>query len=263
MLTSRIFACAAVSVSLVACGGSDSPAPAPAPAPAPTPAPVPAPSGLYQGTSSNTSLPEIQLLALENGIMWGIYGRTVNGTFLVAGVLNSNGAANNGSYAATDLRDYFYTGMTYAGTVSASYTAAGTWNGTAIFPTSTVSFTTQKVSSSSYNYDTQAQLSAIAGSWSGTDLSGDPATVVISSTGAVSGNAQGCLFTGTAAPRPTGKNVFDVTITFANSQLCSLPGGSASGIGVTYPIAGTTRSQFLVAVQTPNRTLGDAFIAIR
>ena len=234
-----------------------------APAPAPAPAPVPAPSGLYQGTTSNTNLPEFQMLALENGIVWGMYGRTVNGTFLIAGVLNANGAANNGSYAATDLRDYYYTGQTTAGTVSASYTAAGTWNGSAIYPSGAVSFATQRVAASSYNYDTPAQLSAIAGSWSGTDLSGDATTVVISSTGAVSGNSLGCLFTGTATPRATGKNVFDVTITFANSQLCSLPGGSASGIGVTYPISGTTRNQILVAVQTPNRALGDAFIAIR
>jgi len=215
------------------------------------------------GTTSNTSLPEIQMLALENGIVWGMYGRTVNGTFLVAGMLNANGAATNGSYAATDLRDYYYTGQTTAGTVSASYTGAGTWNGSAIYPSAAVSFTTQKVAASYYNYDTQAQLSAIAGSWSGTDLSGDPATVVISSTGAISGNSQGCLFTGSAVPRATGKNIFDVTITFANSQLCNLPGGSAAGIGVTYPIGGTTRNQLLVGVQTANRAVGDAFIAIR
>ena len=147
--------------------------------------------------------------------------------------------------------------------MTASYTAANTWNGSAIFPGAAVSFTTQKVLDSDYNFDAPAQLTAVAGTWSGTILDGTATTVSITSAGAISGNSAGCLFTGTVAPRATGKNVFNVSITFANSQSCNNPGGSAAGIGITYPISGTTRSQLLVAVQDPSRTGGDAFIAIR
>ena len=259
----RLFACAIVTVGLAACGGGGDSSPAPAPVPAPTPAPPPAPSGLYQGTTSNTTFSELRLLALENGTVWGIYGRTMNGTYLVAGVLQSNGAASNGSYTATDLRDYYYSGQTYGGTVSASYMASGNWNGSVTAPGVAVTFTTQKMLSSDYNFDAPAQLTAVAGAWSGTVLDGTATTVSITNAGAISGNSAGCLFTGTVAPRPTGKNVFNVSITFANSQSCNNPGGSAAGIGITYPISGTTRSQLLVAVQNAARTGGDAFIAIR
>lgn len=264
MLSRNLFACAAAALTLAACGGDSggsAPAPTPAPLP-PPPAAVPAPSGLYAGTTSNTSNPELQYLALENGIVWGIYGRTVSGTFLVAGLLNASGAANNGSYAATDLRDYS-PGGTSNGTVSGSYTAAGALNGVAISTAGTVSFTTNKVTAANYNYDIPAQLSAVTGSWSGTTLDGTATTVTISSAGAVSGNSNGCMFTGTIAPRGTGKNVYDVAITFGSMAACDAPNLAATGIGITYPISGTTRSQFLVGVQNLGRTAGDAFIAIR
>jgi hypothetical protein len=143
------------------------------------------------------------------------------------------------------------------------FAGAGAWNGSAIFPSSTVSFTAQKVRVSDYNDDTPAQRSSTAGAWSGTDLSADATRVVITRTGAVSGNLLGCHFTGQASPRLTGESVLDVTITFANSPLCNLPGASGSGIGVPRPVAGTSRSQRWVAVQTPGRTFGGAFIAIR
>lgn len=266
MLSRRYLFAACVTVTLAACGGSDSPSPAPAPTPAPTPTPAPAPavaapSGLHVGTTSTNY--ELNVLMLEDGSLWGLYERTVNNIGLVYGVVQANGAATNGSYAATDGRDYYYTGATTAGVVSASYTAAGTFNGSVSSATGAVSFTTSKPATSPYNYDTPAQLSAMVGTWSGTTLDGATTNIVISSTGAVAGASGACNFTGTVVPRPSGKNVFNVGVTFANSSACLLPGGSASGIAITYPISGTTRNQVVVAIQNTARTFGTGFLAIR
>lgn len=283
-------ACAAVALGLSGCGGggSDSPAlsppaasptpPPPAPSPPPPPpAPppstaIPAPSGLYLGTTNVLALPEIQLLALENGIVWAVYGATTNGTLSVTNVLNANGTAANGSYSASDVRDYAAdrggARQLFVTALSGPFTAGGTWSGSVDYGVTlpqlaaSVGFTAQKVPSSSYDYEAPAQLSSIAGSWSGTDLLGVATAVSISAAGDVAGNSNGCAFVGTAAPRPSGKNVFDVSVTFANDAACASPGARVSGVGLTYA-TGTGSNRLLVTVQTTDRNQGYSFVAVR
>ena len=93
-------------------------------------------------------------------------------------------------------------------------------------------------------------------------LNGTAATLTMSAGGAVAGTNLGCTFTGTALPRASGKNVFDVSVTFGAAP-CALPGQTATGIAITYAVAGTAQKQLLVAVQSSTKANGTMFIATR
>jgi hypothetical protein len=56
------------------------------------------------------------------------------------------------------------------------------------------------------------------------------------------------LFSGTATPRSSGKNVMNVSVTFGAAP-CALPGQTATGIAINYTIAATNQKQLIVAVQ--------------
>jgi hypothetical protein len=218
------------------------------------------PEGVYAGATSTNH--ELRMLALENGSLWGIYGRTVDEAFHVHGVVHANGTYNRGSFAAVDARDYALTGAVTSGTVSASYTAAGAFNGSMTTADEALAFTSNRLATSKYDYARPARLADIAGAWTGHTLHGAGTAVTISSGGVVAGNSDSCDFTGTVVPRATGRNVYDVAITFANSAWCAFPGGSAAGIAISYPVSPSMR-KLLVAVQHSGRTLGTAFVARR
>jgi hypothetical protein len=73
------------------------------------------------------------------------------------------------------------------------------------------------VPASSFNYNTPANLSAIAGSWSGTTVGGQSGTLAVNSSGSFTGSIGGCAMTGQLTPRPSGKNVFNATVTFGGA----------------------------------------------
>jgi hypothetical protein len=83
-----------------------------------------------------------------------------------------------------------------------------------------------------FNYNSTAALSNITGSWSGYTTSGSAAALTISSTGTFNGSGQGCTFLGTITPSSTGKNYFDVFVTFAGSS-CSMANVSLTGVAAT------------------------------
>jgi hypothetical protein len=250
---------AAVSIAVVlsACGGGGDSAPAPTPPPPPT---IPAPEGAYSGTDSTGY--ELTTINLENGSSWGIYGHTVNSNSVPYGLVQANGAYNSGSYAASDGRSYYRDGTVTAGTVSASYTSGGAFNGSVTSPSGTVTFVTNALSSTTFNYNQPASLASVAGTWTGSTLDGSGTTISVTSAGAVTGSSAGCAFTGTIAPRPSGKNVFNLTLTFANSAACAAPGQTGTGIAVSYPLS-PTKSQLVAGIQNAARTLGTAFAATR
>ena len=108
-----------------------------------------------------------------------------------------------------------------------------------------------------YDYNAAAQLSNVVGSWD-VLLSGVvDSTLTVNSNGTYSGtDGDGCSYSGTIAPRPSGKNVFNVT--YVNGPApCALPNASATGVAiVTTPSPGTRR--LLVVGTTPDRN--DAFV---
>ena len=219
--------------------------------------------GVYGGTLTGSSSNAFQLLVLESGEFWALYGIPSANTFGVTGFLQGTGTSSNGTFTAASTQD-FGSIPAVSGTTSASYNAsAKTIAGTVRFASGSVGFSGGPIAGSLYNYDSAASLSTVAGTWVTTGLTGESVTLSIAaSTGAFTASSSlGCNFAGTVLPRPSGKNVFNVSLTFGAAP-CALPGQVASGIAVAYPV-GTGQTQLLVAVTNAARTAGAAIVGVR
>ena len=213
--------------------------------------------GTYSGTTSSGYT--FESVILENDQLWTLYGlpSNINNELLVLGMVQGNGTSNSGSFTAPNTKDFWSNGTVVTGTITATYTPGVSFNG--IFSGATFNGTT--LPQSSYVYDAPAVLSTITGSWYGSLLDGSPSNIGISSAGVVTGSSLGCTFSGTVAPRGSGKNIFNVSITFGSSG-CLLPGQSVSGIGISNLVSGNRR-QLIVGLVNAARTNGVTFISTR
>jgi len=99
---------------------------------------------------------------------------------------------------------------------------------------------------SSYNYNTPARLTAIANNWSGGLLDGGTASITIAANGAISGtSALGCKLTGTASANASGKNFFDVSITYGGAP-CAAANQTETGVGFIYGLTSGATTQAYV-----------------
>jgi hypothetical protein len=226
--------------------------------------PGPVPEGAYSGaiTGSSTSS-AFQMLILDNSEYWAMYGNTSGGRFGVRGFLHGAGTFNNGSFTSSNMRDY---GVSPAlpGTVNATYRLGTSIQGTvaAAGQSQSVSFAGSPIAATTYNYSTPASISLIQGAWTLTALNGTSVSLTVAASGSFSGSSQGCSFTGSLKPRASGKNVFDMSITFGLAP-CALPGQSGAGIGVTNVIAGTQTRQLIIAGVNAAKTEGTALFGTR
>lgn len=241
----------AVSILLAACGGgggSDTPADSA--------------EGVYGGALTGSTSSAFRMLVLENDEVWTMYGTQTATAFLVTGFLQGQGQSNNGTYTSSNLRDFGFN-PALSGTATATYNSSSkTIAGTATFPGAAVGFSGGPISGSQYSYDTAATVTAVAGSWGLTSLSGEGVTLNVASGGTyTASSSSGCSFTGTLVPRASGKNVFNMSFSFGPSP-CALPNQAGSGIAVAYPLA-NGRTQLIVAGTNATRTVGTAAFGIR
>lgn len=224
-------------------GGSDDPVAGP-----------PLAEGQYGGTLTGSAYPSFQMLVLDGGEYWVTYGIQTSTDFLVAGFVQGSGTSSNGTFTSNNARD-FGSAPSVAASLTATYTATPTLSGSLSNNSGSVSFSGAAIVGSTYNYGTAAVLSTVVGSWSLGTLSGETIALNIDSGGAFTATSSlGCSFTGTVAPRPSGKNVYNVSLTFAGSP-CALPNTSATGIAIAYP-TGSGQTQLLVAVKDAARAYG-------
>lgn len=222
----------------------------------------PTAEGVYGGTLTGSTSSAFQLLVLENGEYWAMYGNNSSSAFLVRGFLQGSGASNSGAFTSANAKDFGFA-PALGGTVNATYNAAApSISGSFAISGQTVGFNGGAIQGSTYNYAAAASLPSVAGSWSLVALNGEQITLVVQNSGAFSATgSSGCNFSGTVAPRPSGKNVFNVTLTFGPSP-CALPNQAATGIALTYPLtAGGT--QLIVSVVDGTRTYGSAAFGSR
>ncbi len=212
--------------------------------------------GTYSGRTSNGA--DFISLILENDQFWTLYGVTDNfGTLRVAGLVQGNGTSTNGVFTAGNTKDFYYTGAVTTGTLNATYVPGVSFNGTF----SGVTFAGAPPTDTSYLYNSPARISDVAGFWPGEFMDGNLGSLTIASSGAFSGSSAGCNFSGFLTPRASGKNVFNVTLTFGAFP-CLLPFQSATGVGVWYYIPGFRR-QLILAGTDFGRTAGSAFFGTR
>ena len=214
--------------------------------------------GVYSGNSSAGSY--FESIVLPSDMVYALYGTLSNNTFLVSGMITGQGTSNNGTYSA-QVKDFFLTSAGVSGSLSGTYVAGSSFNGTLTESGSgAVSFTGAPLSSASYNYNMAAQVSTIVGSWNGDLLDGTSATVTVNSDGSFAGTNLGCLFSGTVVADSSEKNFFDVTIRFGGSP-CVLANQSASGIGVSYLLPNGVTRQLIFAGTAGS--FGTVFIAAK
>lgn len=253
----RAAAIALIAVGIAGCGGGgDGGSAVPPPAPPPATA-----EGVYGGTLTGSASSNFELLVLENGEYWGLYGQQTAGAFLVAGFMQGSGSSNAGSFTSSNARDFGYL-PPLQGSVNATYnTTAKTVQGTITAPGATVGFTGGPITGSTYSYDGAAGPAAITGAWSLVDLGGNPITISIAANGSFTGNASGCSLSGSVIPRPSGKNVYNLSLTFGSAP-CLLPGASATGVALSYPLSNGT-AQLIVAGVNGSRSTGMAAFGTR
>lgn len=241
-------------LALVACGGGGGDA-------VPTPVAT-TPEGVYGGTLTGSTSSDFEALFLENGEFWTLYGASTPTVFGVAGFVQGTGTSNNGSYASANAKDFGFV-PAVAGTLSATYnTVAKTIAGTFTTTLGAVTFSGGPIPDSLYLYDKPASLADVSGVWSTMSLTGESVAINVASNGAFTAiGSSGCTFSGTVTPRASGKNVFNVALTFGAAP-CALPGQAGSGIALAYPLA-TGQSQLLVAAYDGTRNYGTAVFGTR
>lgn len=209
MNTTARLAALTVSAFLTACGGGgDGPVSGSA-------------EGFWVGTSSSGYT--VRLAVLENGETWGFY--TSGGT--IYGALFGNTAASGSSLSGSGTDFYFPSllaqSSSYSGTVAAKQSIQVTTSGGTSF-----------TGGYSNEYDIPATLSAVAGSYSGTGITATTSayatTVTINSAGAITASTPLCSGTGSIQPRPTGKGIFNVTVTFMGGSCPLSAAGTTSGV---------------------------------
>ena len=218
--------------------------------------------GVYGGALTGSTSNVFNLLVLENGEYWALYGTRPASVFFVSGVVQGTGASSNGTFTSSNARDFGVV-PALAGTVNATYNAsAQTIAGNLVFAAGTTGFSGGPIAGSTYNYNTPAQLSAVSGTWALSSTSGNSIAMNIASSGAFTAvSADGCSFSGTVTPRASGKNVFNLSMTFGAAP-CALAGQTAAGIALTYPLA-TGGNQLLAAVVDGTRSFGSVAFGTR
>lgn len=214
--------------------------------------------GVYSGTTSlNYTFSSI---VLPNDKFYAIYGTVSNNTLLLYGMVTGQGKSDAGTYTA-NVTDFFYTGVTFSGSIDASYVPGSSFDGTYTEPGTSETYTGTALPASDFDYNTPASVSDITGTWNGGLLDGSSATVTITSSGSVSGSDSGCSFSGTVTADNSNKNFFDVSLTFGGSP-CLLPNQTATGVGVEYLLSDNVTHQLIAAVNVAT-TAGTVFFATR
>lgn len=255
-LTALAGACTAAAL-LIACGGGES-------SPVPPVATVSA-EGIYVGTiTSGSTSRNYQTLVLENGDIWALYGTSAsNGTFTVAGFIQGASSVTTNQLSAPSVKDFGVDPAQTNRLVATVDATAKTLNGTLTTASNaSVTFTGGPNPSSTYNYATAASVASIAGNWSLGALTGEQIALAVASNGSFTARTNtGCSFSGSITPRPSGKNVFNMALTFGPTP-CSLAGQAATGIALSYPLANGS-TQLIVTGYDSTRSHGTASFGIR
>ena len=192
--------------------------------PTPLPPPLTTAEGIWsRGEANGSSV----LVVLEDGDTW-LYRRV--GVFFER-VMHGTSTSVSGSFAG-ELRNYDLLAVRQntVATAAGTFQPADTLTGSAVGGGEAVDFTAFYDS----GYHRSASALIATGSWSmifgGRRF--DRANINVSATGEISGGStSGCVFTGSLRPRPSGKNIYDLTVTYGGGA-CALGSGAATGIGL-------------------------------
>lgn len=187
--------------------------------------------GFWVGTTAKGTT--VNLAILENGETWGLYGNSSSLTGAVYGITSTSGTSLSGSGYGFD----FGTRTSGSGTYTGSVTTKGSIS-------INVSDGTTLTGAYDASYDQPASLTTVAGTYTGWAVTGGIApqatTVVVDVNGNISSSFVSgsliCSTSGKATPRASGKNVFNVQLTFTGNY-CALGNGTVVNGVATYNAA--------------------------
>jgi hypothetical protein len=114
-------------------------------------------------------------------------------------------------------------------------------------------------------YDIQTPVSALAGNYSGASAvinGSSPMTLTVHADGSISGSAgtspNVCDFSGTIAPRATGKAIYNLTVKYQGGA-CSMGTSTVSGYGIADTTGGGATTLYAVGL-LPDRS--DGFLGV-
>lgn len=220
----------------------------------------PSAEGAYSGSATGGTSTAFQLVVLENGDYWSLYGRNSGSVFLVSGFLQGQGTSSNPNFTSSNTRD-FGVSPPATGSINATYVTGTSISGNGTAAGQTFTFSGQSIPATTYDYNTPASLTSIVGSWSLTALNGAAVSMAIANTGSFTASTSGCNFSGTVTPRPSGKNIFNVALTFGPAP-CALPNQAASGIAISNLLANGNR-QLIIAGTDTARNNGTVLFGLR
>lgn len=206
---------------LVACGGDGGDA-------SNTPEKAVSAEGFWYGQTSE-GVP-VSLAILEDGSTWGLYAddSSFSGYVALGALVGTTRAEGNRLSGEGKQFDLIYGGVE-KGNFSGTFTPRDSMN---------VELSSGETFSAEYDddYERPASLAELEGSYNGSAATGlggwQGAAIDISSSGQITmaADASGCSAAGQAAPRSSGKNVFDLSVTFSGSNCALGDGETVSGI---------------------------------
>jgi|GEM_PF-4364022 len=183
-------------------------------------------AGLYESTGGST--PAFEVLVLDSGRTYAIYGMNSTTPVPAGGVIVADTTTSGTTFSAGAVRDFnFSTHALSSGTATGTFAPKSTISGTVTYTGGTTANF-----SGAYNvgYEQKASFSAIAGTYGGEtgDLSGTKVSVVtVDGSGVLAGStSSGCTYVGFMTTHGAG-NVFDATVTFRTG--CTEDGNTLRG----------------------------------
>ncbi len=140
--------------------------------------------GVYAGSINGGASTAFQLLVLENGDFWSLYGTQTANSFIVAGFVQGSGVSNNGTFTSTNSRDF---GLTPALAVNTNATYNPTLkaiSGTLSAGGNSVTFNGGPIQGSPYDYNLPASLATASSLLNTTSLSGENVAINVAANGA-------------------------------------------------------------------------------
>ena len=216
--------------------------------------------GVYEGTTSG-GLAHFSLVT-DTGRLVSIIGTVAGGVFGIARVVDGNGTSSNGTFTASDMREYGLNASPDNGTFAGTYVAGARLNGVLTMnSTLTSTLTGTALTSAAYTYAAAAKVADIAGAWTLKDLNGATVTMLIAADGSFTGTSAGtCAITGSLTPSTSGKNLFALALTTGPAP-CPRPAEVTTGVAVAFTI-GSTR-QLIAAGSSANRVNGNGWVGAR
>lgn len=234
---------------LVGCGGGGGGDDAPSPGASPA-------QGAWEGALSDGRA--FNALVLGDGTFYTLYGSNLSGSFYVSGLIYGNGTYGaNSVFRDLNAQDFVAPDYWVRTVLDGSYEPGERISGAVLAGQTRVSFSGLPIAKANYDYNTPANVASLAGNWAMNATTGDFVSVSIAGN-SISATSSGCGFSGTVYPRSSGKNVYDVALTFGGSP-CRFAGEKMNGNALLTKMANGQQQLVVVSVSQDRSVAVAAF----